>query len=467
MKKIIELLISKDEIELDQLGVDIVSIVESPAIGVNFFAFSEQELETGVFEDIYVDNNFESYSDYPESVKDAAARGIRLNEENDNKCATQTGKVRAQQLAQGKPISLDTIKRMHSYLSRAATYYKPSDTEACGTISYLLWGGESALAWSKRKLEQIQKEQMADAIEKLVDELGEEHDVTKTTMISEADFAEEGPDTVAQIGDALKALDLLGRRNSEEEAQSVYKYEGPTPQRRFCRALIQASRTKFFTRAQIQQMQRNLSRYNPGMGRGSNNDNYDIFAYGGGVNCTHAWQQYKMFKADGRTLLIQTNVRTTPMSSRPNGGRVNMSELPESKINRMDFQVLDEDQRIVVGPAMIPQSLIPRRDESGMEYFVYFSKETIKDIAQKFFRLNYQNNTDVNHDNEVTQDNTLLESWIVEDPEMDKSRLYGYEPIEGSWYLSYKINDEDTWNKIKEGDLKGFSISGSFLEEVR
>jgi hypothetical protein len=99
-----------------------------------------------------VEENMESVSDYPDSVKNNAKRGIELNEKNGNKCATQVGKVRAQQLANGEPISLDTVKRMYSYLSRASEYYDEGDTNACGTISYLLWGGKSALSWAESKL---------------------------------------------------------------------------------------------------------------------------------------------------------------------------------------------------------------------------------------------------------------------------------------------------------------------------
>jgi len=97
----------------------------------------------------------ESYSDYPDSVKNNAKRGIELNERNNNKCATPVGKIRAQQLAQGKPISIETIKRMHSYLSRAEVYYDPNKTTECGTISYLLWGGKAALGWSRNKLKEL------------------------------------------------------------------------------------------------------------------------------------------------------------------------------------------------------------------------------------------------------------------------------------------------------------------------
>lgn len=97
----------------------------------------------------------ESYSDYPDAVKNNAQRGIDLNKEVNNKCATDVGKIRAQQLAQGKPISENTIKRMYSYLSRAEEYYDESNTEACGTISYLLWGGKAAKRWSESKLKEL------------------------------------------------------------------------------------------------------------------------------------------------------------------------------------------------------------------------------------------------------------------------------------------------------------------------
>ena len=97
----------------------------------------------------------ESYTDYPSGVKNNAKRGLELNEKVNNKCATQVGKVRAQQLAQGKPVSVETIKRMFSYLSRAEEYYDEGNSEACGTISYLLWGGKAGLRWAGSKLREL------------------------------------------------------------------------------------------------------------------------------------------------------------------------------------------------------------------------------------------------------------------------------------------------------------------------
>jgi len=97
----------------------------------------------------------ETFKDYPQAVSNNAKRGIELNEKVNNKCATQVGKIRAQQLAQKENISLQTLKRMYSYLSRAQEYYDEGDKEACGTISYLLWGGKAGLRWSESKLKEL------------------------------------------------------------------------------------------------------------------------------------------------------------------------------------------------------------------------------------------------------------------------------------------------------------------------
>ena len=97
----------------------------------------------------------ESYADYPDAVSNNAKRGIELNKKVNNKCATQVGKVRAQQLAKKEAVTVETIKRMFSYLSRAEEYYDEGNSEACGTISYLLWGGKAGLRWAGAKLKEL------------------------------------------------------------------------------------------------------------------------------------------------------------------------------------------------------------------------------------------------------------------------------------------------------------------------
>ena len=106
----------------------------------------------------------ESFADYPEAVRNNAKRGIELNEKGGNKCATAVGKLRGQQLAQGKPLSIETITRMHSYLSRAETYYDEGNTQACGTISYLLWGGLAGKRWAESKLKELGKLELKEGV---------------------------------------------------------------------------------------------------------------------------------------------------------------------------------------------------------------------------------------------------------------------------------------------------------------
>ena len=477
MKKIVELLIKKDDLELSELGVDTVSLVSSPAIGYEWFAFSEEGDDGADLE------QFASYDDYPEYIKEAAQRAIDLNEKVDNKCMELTGKQRAQQLAQGKPISEETIRRMYSFLSRAEVYYDPSDTEACGTIAYLGWGGPGAREWAERKLAEIDREKLSKAIVLAAQEMGTEYDPETTTYLNEKDgkfdFADEP--SVAGVLDAVKALDILSKRDSQEEAQIVYKYEGPikSTSRDFCRAMVGLSRTKVFKREEIDRMATTAVNNGAVPKSGQAASTYDLFRFAAGANCGHRWVEYKMFKgSDNKTILIRTGVETTRgkdhgYGTGNMGGYSSRKALDNARqwaainLSNQNFATVDEAQRIVVAPCMVPEVLIRRRNEMGEEYFVYFTKETIREIAEKFFKKNYHNNTDVNHDGNVSQANTLLESWIVEDPEKDKSAIYGFSVPKGTWMLSMRINDEETWNKIQSGELKGYSISGLFAEVPR
>ena len=98
------------------------------------------------------------YADYPQQAVNNAKKGIELNKEVNNKCATDVGKQRAQDIANKRGLSLDVIKRTFSYLSRAEEYYDANDTKACGTISYLLWGGKSMKAWAESKITELNKD---------------------------------------------------------------------------------------------------------------------------------------------------------------------------------------------------------------------------------------------------------------------------------------------------------------------
>ena len=122
---------------------------------------------------------------------------------------------------------------------------------------------------------------------------------------------------------------------------------------------------------------------------------------------------------------------------------------------------VSKDKQILMGAALIPDKPIYRKD-GDEEYYVYFSKETIAKTAEAFFRNNNQNNATLEH-SEVLENMTVFESWIVEDPNMDKSIALGFSALpKGTWMATYKIDNDELWNDIKEGKMHGFSIEGFF-----
>lgn len=102
--------------------------------------------------------DMESYSDYGEGVKSNAKRAVEWADKNGwGSCGTPVGKIRASQLAQGKPISVDTIKRMHSFLSRHEVDLESSKSfgDGCGYLMYQAWGGKAGKAWARGKLREL------------------------------------------------------------------------------------------------------------------------------------------------------------------------------------------------------------------------------------------------------------------------------------------------------------------------
>jgi len=250
--------------------VDFVALVDRPAIEKSFLAFQD------------------SYSDYPDAVKNNAQNALDWAEENGwGSCGTPVGKQRANQLAKGEPISVETIKRMYSFLSRHKDAAQTSKGygDGCGQLMYDAWGGASALSWAESKLNQIE---------------------------------------------------------------------------------------------------------------------------------------------------------------------------------RKSFAIQDEEERIITGALMLADTPIYRNDGNG-EYYVVFTKDTIKKIAQKYFKKGYQNNVNLMHDSGQVMDGvTMFESWIVDEKRGIKP-MKGFEDVnEGSWFGSFKVENEDVWNMIKEGKVKGFSVEGIF-----
>jgi hypothetical protein len=131
---------------------------------------------------------------------------------------------------------------------------------------------------------------------------------------------------------------------------------------------------------------------------------------------------------------------------------------------KMSMVFASEDQQIVVGPAMIPDMEILRKDEEGKPYYVRFSKAVVQKIAEKFMMELRNHDTNIQHDAKDPAHSFVMESWIVENTEDKANSLYGFEVPVGTWMVKMRVQDPETWKQIKAGKLKGFSIEGNFME---
>jgi len=299
---------------------------------------------------------FESFTDYPQYMSDAAQVALNYIEEsgNPNGCMTQTGKVRAQQLAQKKPISLETMKRMKNYITR---HRKDLDTsksydEGCGKLAMAAWGCrskdecDSAEKWLETRINREEMSIDVSALEPYVDSTGK-------TVVEETAFLYENP----------------------------------------CQA--------------------------------------GYVAYGTKVK-------------DGKVV--------------PNCVRSENSK-------QFSFNY-DDDKMEITGAAMIPEKLIIRRDMMGREFYVYFSKETIKTLSQKFLRDKLSDSVNIEHTDEKAEGTYVVESWLVTDENNDKSKALGLDYPEGTWVITMKTDSPKVWEEIKNGDYAGFSVEGYFTEKI-
>jgi hypothetical protein len=143
-------------------------------------------------------------------------------------------------------------------------------------------------------------------------------------------------------------------------------------------------------------------------------------------------------------------------------------EWAQRKLEQIDkqkmqsFAVVNEEERVVVGPAMIPNKRIFRRDEDGTEYEVFFTKDTIRTIAEKFYRKGFQNNGNEMHDSSKPVDMVFFQSWIADESKgIPKMKQFESLP-DGTWFLGAKVNSDEAWAKVKDGTFKGFSVEGMF-----
>jgi len=139
-----------------------------------------------------------------------------------------------------------------------------------------------------------------------------------------------------------------------------------------------------------------------------------------------------------------------------------------NKIDNVQLKVVDEEKRLVLGAILVPNKPILRLSEDNEEYYIYFSKETLVKALQKYMRSGKQGETTLEHKTKLNgQEVYLTEVWIKEDLEKDKSAIYNDVAPIGSIMGSVKIENDELWEQVKSGSIKGFSIEGMFTDHVK
>jgi len=437
--------------------IEAVALVQEPAIEEDFYAFNAKQYY------------FETYNDYPQAARNAAEQGIKRNEELGNPCATQVGKVRAQQLVNGENISLDTIRRMRSFLIRHKDSYELAksrkDYEACGYISYLLWGGPSALPWAEKKLRQAGEKIDSAMVLQDVD--------------SEYSFAEIGPRGGVKPSPKAPKSDTP---NPNPKGEGTAKGDAST---------TKGAQVDKETEETLKKKADEFNeKYKDKLGYGVNVGMLkSVYQRGiGAYNTSHSpnvssAKQWALARVNSFLYLVK--------EGRPENKKyiTDYDLLPtkhpkHEQLSEIEYEVFrhifaeelglevgalpdyENAQRRLVGPVMIPNRLIKRYDEDNdEEYWVYFSEETIKELAEKFMKNGIIHSSNIEHDGIPVEGISMVETWIIEDTKQDKSNLYGKSYPTGTWMAVYSIDNADIWKKIQSKEIKGFSVEGWFAEK--
>lgn len=280
-------------------------------------------------------------------------------------------------------------------------------------------------------------------------------------------------DSKVTIVEEWKAKDKFAKQ------EFVWKYKSSRVagnSRNFCSTLMSLNR--YYNREEIALMDSLNSEFAPG-GSGS----YSIFKYKGGANCQHYWEKYEIVEsAEGRVTVTPVETNGSNIESvantaiRTNTGRGYLKS-PQKNLPGLSghegfssvLKFADEEQKIIVGCAMIPDMEIPRLDKKGNKYWVTFSEETIAEIQKKFMKEARTNEVNQDHKENLYADTYVYESWLVEDPKTDKANtVYGFDVPKGAWMVKMQVEDPKVWQRVKNGELKGLSVEGAFsdLEEI-
>jgi hypothetical protein len=277
----------------------------------------------------------------------------------------------------------------------------------------------------------------------------------------------------AVIGAMRGATEAELRRRNHRSPTIYFKYERiltGAPDRDFCTSI----ENRYFRRLEIDLLRDTNTEF------GHERQPYSKWLYKGGPNCVHAWRKYLV---QGDVIADQGMAEGKagmPPKSMPNNGYYSPETKRKSEVayiisqqnmSKQFFADKNEEKRMLYGPLMIPNILIPRIDEvTNEKYFVKFTPESIEKMQQLYMIEKRMDKTNYEHSNKKVPSVVMVESWIVSG-ENDKAYELGFEKdniSKGTWMGGFKVMDtpegDYIWNEfIKTGKVKGFSVEGEFL----
>jgi hypothetical protein len=423
------------------------------------------------------------YNDYPEGAKEAAAMGIKRNEELGNPCGTLVGKNRAQQISKGENLSEETILRTYSYLSRARKGFEEArdkeDYNACAYISYLLWGGLPMLSYVERKVNEMEEEMVKGkfgCISSLIPEIGEIRARKKCYEDREAHikspygsypFVENAGGF--SVGDYV-SWTYAGRSEGDDRARGQItdlRVQGE----------VNVPGTDF-TLTATEERPVALIKTRDGSTVGQYTDNLRQIQKPEGFEHYEDDSDEEMVEG-----VIELILQISDMEQRKVVAEYAIKNFTEEGVEfdiDMFLQRLGLQDQITFGKpqyfaddlkyelttvVMEPNRYIPRRNEMTQEiYYVVFSRDTIKKMAQKFFKQDRHKSFNLEHSNKKLNGGYVFESWLVDDPETDKAKSLGFNVNPGTWMVTLKWDDKEEFNEyVLNGKTTGISLEGGFL----
>mgnify|MGYP003667441698 FL=1 len=423
-----------DEFDEDS-GVDGIALVEQPAIESDWIYFSSQKELKDKF-------NVEDYLGFYFELVDYID-GLPLF----------TTKEEAEKVA-----DMIECEGIHEHTIEGFTFYMPCSDHDEATQSFL--EEVEALLKKKKKnnyLDELPQDTQETILEYL-EQVGErEEDLVKAGWVlieDEQKFAISSKPNEPSIEDYGKF-------------RVRYKYTGPkdSKNRTFCRRVL--DKNLIFRKEDINSMSIG--------GDNSQFGIYDMFKYKGSYGCRHYWTRLVYEKNDGRERKTEqrsvdesSSVNAKPtMNRNPNSETLIDKNATQSAFTKIQFET--NEKQLIAGPLMIPRKLIYRFDEHNGEYWVYFTESVIEKIAYKYLMNKNQDQTNLEHSESIKlEDVVLVESWLVQDPEKDKSfALTGKTYEKGTWFGIMKVKNLSVWEEwVKTGRVKGYSVEGYFSDKL-